>query len=117
MPRTFTDELRDLRRGALVDEATEKMAELVTAVATTGKPGKLVVELTVRRASRGTSALTVMDKITVKSPEAVTDNETLMFATPEGSLLTQDPRQSTLDLKRVPVAEPGEPLKVATQGE
>lgn len=114
MPRSFTDEIRDLRRGALVEALTEKMAELVTAVATTGKPGKLTLELSLKRVGRG--AVTVSDKIAVKSPEAVADNETLMFPTPEGSLLTQDPRQSALDLKEAPAPEKPAELKVATQG-
>jgi len=110
MPRSFTDEIRDLRRGALVESLTEKMAELVTAVATTGKPGKLTIELSLKRVGRG--AVTVTDKVVVKSPEAVSENETLMFPTPEGSLLTQDPRQNSLDLKQVTVATPDDPLRV-----
>lgn len=116
MPKSFTDELRDLRRGALVADLTDKMAALVLEVAATGKPGKLTLELTVKRASRGSSALTVADKTTVKMPDANMDSETLMFASPEGSLLTEDPRQARLDLKAVAVATPTE-LKTAPEPE
>lgn len=113
MPKTFTDELRDLQRGALVEECTEKLAALVQAVAATGKPGKFVLELGVKRASKGSAALTVTSAVKVKAPDEDAENETLMFATPEGSLLTEDPRQSRLDLKVAP-APSADALKVAS---
>lgn len=112
MPKAFTDELRDLRRGALVEQATERLAELVNAVTATGKPGKLTLELSLKRVGRG--AITVTDKITVKSPEPQVDNETLMFPGPNGSLFTEDPAQQRLDLKVAPKPTAAdEPLKVA----
>lgn len=110
MPKLFTDELRELRRGGLVAELTDKMAELVLAVGEHGKPGKLLLELTVRRASRGASALAISSKVTLKVPNTG-EEETLMFASPEGSLFTEDPRQTKLDLKVAPQA--GAELKTA----
>lgn len=121
MPKAFTDELRDLRKGGLVQEATDRLAELVNAVTATGKPGKFTLELSLKRVGRG--AVTVTDKISVKNPEPQTDNQTLMFPGPEGSLFTEDPAQSKLDLKVAPspaveplksAAQSTEPLKVAT---
>lgn len=119
MPKVFTDEIRELRRGGLAEDATARLAELVNAVTATGKPGKFTLELTLKRVGRG--AITVTDKITVKSPEPQIDNETLMFPGPEGSLFTEDPAQKKLDLQVAarPVVEPlrvsmptGEPLRI-----
>lgn|SRR5574337_664921 len=114
MARTFTDTLRDLRAGSLVDEASERLASLVSAVAETGKPGKLLLELTIKRTSRSAGAITVTDRLTVKRPEEP-GSETLMFSTPEGSLVASDPRQSKLDLKVA--AQPPATLRVASQEE
>lgn len=111
MPKAFTDELRDLRKGAVVEEATERLAELVNAVTATGKPGKFTLELSLKRVGR--NALTVTDRIIVKSPEPQVDNETLMFPTAEGSLVTEDPAQQRLDLKVAPAPSANEALKVA----
>lgn len=113
MSRLITDVLRDLRRGECVAEATEALAALVTAVSEHGKPGKLTVELTVRPATRGTGALVIADKIVSKLP-VEPSSESLMFATPEGSLLPEDPRQTKLELR---AAEPQRPAELRTVGE
>lgn len=99
MPRSFTDELRDLRQGDLVHDLTSKLAELVLAVTDRGKPGKLTLELAVRQVSGGVVAIT--DKVSLKLPVGRAA-ETLMFASPEGSLLVDNPRQNKLDLKVAP---------------
>ena len=46
--RLITDVLRDIRKGRVVEFASERLAEVVTAVGDTGKAGKLVIELTVK---------------------------------------------------------------------
>lgn len=99
MPRQFSDVLRDLRGGMAADEATDALARVVRMVEETGKPGELTIKLTVRRASK--AALTIRDLITTKLPKE-DGNETLMFASTEGSLLREDPRQAKLDLKMAP---------------
>lgn len=100
MSRPITDTLRSLRGGVLVDEASDALAELVNAVMETGKAGRLTIELSLTKASRGSGALVIRDKIVVKRP-ADDVFETILYATPEGSLVTQDPRQATLELKQV----------------
>ena len=102
MARQFTDVLRDLRGDMAADEATDELARVVRMVEETGKPGELTIKLTVRRASK--AALTIRDVITTKLPKE-DSNDTLMFASVEGSLLRDDPRQARLDLK-VASAEP-----------
>lgn len=100
--RPIIDTLRHLDGGCLIDDAAELMAELVTAVGSTNKPGKLTIEISVRRATAGAMAL--KGKVTVKKP-AEPVFESLMFPTPEGNLLTEDPNQKSFDLRPVSGAE------------
>lgn len=96
--RPITDVLRQIRQGLFVDDASEEMAALVNQVTEQRKAGKLTIEITVKPAGAKSAALIVTGKCTAKSPQSAPD-ETLMFATPEGNLLTEDPRQQKLDLK------------------
>lgn len=98
--KPITDTLRSLRGGVLVDEASTALADLVNAVMESGKAGELTIKLRLTKASRGSGAIVIRDSIAVKRP-ADDVLETILYATPEGSLLTQDPRQQTLDLKKV----------------
>lgn len=115
MARSITDTLRDLRRGTFADEATQKLAALVSAVSDTGKPGTLTIELKLKAASRAAGALIITDRITVKMP-VDTPDETMMFGTVEGSLVTDDPKQKKLDL-RVAEAPDNSTLKTAAAAE
>jgi len=97
--RPITDTLRALRNGHFLDEASEDLARVVNAVSETGKSGKVTIEISVKRAGQGrNSALSVQATSTVKLPKQPVD-DTLMFPTPDGNLLTEDPRQQKLDLK------------------
>lgn len=107
--RPITDTLRHLRGGEFLDEASESLAELVERVTSTGKPGKLTIEISLKKASMGAGALIVSDKITVKSPKEQ-PMETIMYPTPENNLVTEDPRQQKLPLRTV--AESQAPAKV-----
>jgi hypothetical protein len=100
--RPITDTLRHLRGGQLIDECSEALAGVVQAVDATGKSGKLTIELTIKKISRS-GALDIVDKVTARAPEDQ-PLSTLMFPTPEGNLLTEDPRQQKLELR--PVAVP-----------
>jgi len=105
--RPITDTLRALRNGHFIDEASEELARVVSSVAETGKTGKLVIEITVKKAGQGrNSALSVHGVATAKLSKPPVD-DTLMFPTPDGNLLTEDPRQQKLDLKvaAVPTAD------------
>lgn len=100
MIRPIIDSLRHIRGGIFLDEAAEGLAELVQAVDSTQKPGKLTIEISLRRATAG--AMAISGKVTVRKPKEP-DAEALMFPTPEGNLLTEDPSQKKLDLKPVQV--------------
>lgn len=110
MLRPITDTLRHIGAGCLMDEASEKMATLVHAVSASGKPGKLTITIELRKATAG--ALAVAGKVAIKTP-AEPKIEALMFPTPEGNLLTEDPSQTKLDLRPVAV-ETREIREVAT---
>lgn len=89
MVRPITDTLRHLEAGCLIDEASELLAELVKAVDATGKAGSLTLTLKLRKATAG--ALAVTGNVSVKKP-----------AEP-ANLMTEDPRQTKLDLKPIAV--------------
>lgn len=100
MPRLFTDELKDLRGGELIDELTDQMADLITAVDSARKPGSITIVLTVKPASPNSSAQIIADRVTLKLPEKHS-NETIVFPTPEGSFLLDNPKQAKLPLTAV----------------
>jgi hypothetical protein len=110
--RPITDTLRQIAGGTLINNASEQFAELVRAIDEHGGSGKLVLELTVKKATRG-GAMVITPKITTKKP-ADAPIEALFFATPEGNLLTDDPRQEKLDLKQVPNASDTPPAELKT---
>lgn len=97
MGRAFTDQLRDFGRGKVAADATERMAELVKRVRETGKSGTLTLEVKVKPASRASGAMFISAKIATKLPETGID-ETMLFDTPEGALVGEDPAQKKLDL-------------------
>lgn len=105
MARPIVDTLRAIRRGEFLDEASEQLAELVDAVQTTGKPGKIILTIDVRKATEAGRALLIDGVSTIKKP-ALGREATIMFPADDGSLVVQDPRQQNLDLKTVPSSPP-----------
>lgn len=101
--KSFFDTVRDFRRGEFLNECADKLQEVVAGVEVTGKAGKLVIEITIKPASKGQGAVMVADKITAKLPQ-LPAGETIMFVTTENNLVPNDPRQKDLDLKSVPAA-------------
>jgi hypothetical protein len=111
--RPIVDTLRELRHGAMLDEASEEMAEVVKRVAETGKAGALLIKLTVKPAGRGmVRTVVIEDDVSSKVPEP--DKEvTVFFPTADGNLSRQDPAQMNLGLRAVEPAfdpETGEVL-------
>lgn len=100
MIRLITDMIRHIGGGEFVDVASDKLAELVTAVDSTGKAGKLDLTITVKKASRG-GAMLVVGKVRLTKP-AEEPMEAMLFSTPEGNLVQDNPHQQALDLKTVP---------------
>lgn len=94
--RPFFDTLREIRRGAILDDCADELQRLVRAVDETGKPGKLTIELTVKPASKGQGIYNIADKVRAKLPELPV-GETIMFATVEGNLQARNPAQPDID--------------------
>ena len=99
MIRPITDTLRHIGGGVFIDTASDKLAELVAAVDQSGKSGKITLDITVKKATRG-GAMLLSGKVRMTKP-ADEPLEAMLFATPEGNLVTEDPNQKTLDLKVV----------------
>jgi hypothetical protein len=100
MSKPITDTLRHIGGGIFIDTASDKMAELVSAVDGSGKAGKLVIEIKVKKATRG-GAMHITGNVKLTKP-AEEPMEAMLFATPEGHLVADDPRQTKLDLKSIP---------------
>jgi len=98
MARPITDTLRLLDEGAFLDRCSERMAELVCGVEATGKAGKLVITLEVKRGTKG--AMLIRPEVTTKVPETKAE-PTMLWATPEGNLTLDNPKQQKLDLRQV----------------
>lgn len=99
-PRPFFDTARDIRRGQFLEDAADELQKVVRAVDESGKPGKLTITLTIKPASKGQGAYILSDKVKATLPELPL-GETILFATPDGNLVTTDPRQQKLDLKAI----------------
>lgn len=110
MPRPVLETLHHIQNGTFLAEAADQLAELVKAVDTTGKPGKLTLTINVRKAMH--TALAIKGKVVVAMPPEA-PLEALMFPTPEGNLLTEDPRQSKLPLAEAPRAAATLPISNA----
>lgn len=94
--KRFTDVLGDIRNGDVIAELTETLREVVTRVRETGRPGSLTLTLKVKNASKGAgAALVIQDDIKFKLP-TVERGETFLFATEDGQLQRNDPRQPRL---------------------
>lgn len=88
------DENNDLR--PLLDVAGEKFAELIKAVSSTNKAGTLTLKIDVKPSTAG--ALAVKGDCNAKMPKGM-PAESLLWATPDGNLLSEDPKQIRLPLR------------------
>ena len=108
-PRTFTQTVESLRFGTLSDELTDSMRDLVAACATTGRAGKLTLELTLKPGKGG--QIEVFDDVKVKLPKSE-KGSSLMWATLENNLARNDPRQMEIEgLRRVDTSPGAEQLR------
>lgn len=93
--RPFTDVLRDIRKGRVVDSATDKLNEVVRGVLDTNKPGEITLKLIIKPQGKGDNAVIVSAKLAGKVPQADLP-EALFFADLDGDLLRDDPTQQRL---------------------
>lgn len=93
--RLITDVLRDIRKGRVVDSASEELARVVRAVLDTEKPGELTLKLKIKPQGKNDNALIVSVAVASKVPQASLPDG-LFFADLEGDLLRDDPTQQRL---------------------
>jgi hypothetical protein len=86
-----------LHGGVFIDEASERLAELVKMVDQTGKAGTLTISLSLKKSG---GAVQIDAAIKAKIPEPKPDS-TLLWATVEGNLVLDNPAQQRLDLRGV----------------
>ena len=98
MPKPILETLARLQGGTLLEDAADKLAEAVLAVDRTGKSARVTITIDIRKATSAAQAVT--GECTVKLPKEQ-KVETLLFPTPEGNLLAEDPRQQKLELREV----------------
>lgn len=98
--RPFFDTAREVRKGQFLEDCADALHEAVAATEDTGKAAKVVIELTIKPATKGKGTVVIADKVRTKLPELPV-GETIMFVTPENNLVPNDPRQQKLDLKDV----------------
>lgn len=99
----------DLR--PIMDVAGEKFSELINAVASHQRGGTLTLKIAVKPSTAG--AMAVKADVNITKPKGLPP-ESLLWATPEGNLIGEDPRQTKLDLKAV-APEPVRELKAVAQ--
>lgn len=75
-----------------------KFAELVNAVTANNKAGTLTLKIAVKPSTAG--ALAVKAEVSITKPKGLPP-ESLLWATPEGNLMAEDPRQTKLELRDV----------------
>lgn len=105
--RPFFDTARDIRRGQFLEDCADELQKAVVAVEETGKSAKLLIEITIKPASKGRGAVVISDRVQAKVPELAA-GETIMFVTAENNLVANDPRQQKLELREALDKETGE---------
>ena len=117
MSKPINENLRELRieneDGDLIpvlDHAGEEFGKLINAVVTNGKAGSITMKIDIKPSTAG--ALAVKATVVSKIPKGLPP-ESLLWPTPEGNLMAEDPRQTKLDLKPV-AADPVRELKTVT---
>lgn len=90
-----------------MDLAGAKFSELIKAVSDNNKAGTLTLKIAVKPSTAGT--LAVKAEVSITKPKGA-PAESLLWPTPEGNLLAEDPRQMKLEMKAV-APEPARELK------
>lgn len=91
----FLTTMQRHRGGKDLADVSLRLSEAVAAVATTGKPGSVTLTIKVKPAKRGQSAVVVETELKAKVP-SLEPEASFWFATPDGSLQKEDPRQMAM---------------------
>lgn len=108
--RPFVDLLRTIRSGICEEELAIALQSVVLAVSETGKAGQLTLTIDVKPMNAA-GALVIVDTIKTKLPVEKSAG-TVLWATPEGNLQLNHPKQNSLPGLSLAV-EPSERVSVA----
>lgn len=108
--RPFTDTINALRFGTLADDLTDELNKLVSKCDETGKQGELILKLKLKPGKGG--QMEIIDEIAVKAPKEE-KGTSIFFATPDGNLTREDPRQMNIEGLRSLDMETGELKRVS----
>lgn len=101
--KSFAIFVQDQRAGALHNELSDGLAEVVQRVIDLNKAGSLSLTLKVVPAGKGQAAVFITDEVKVKPPE---DRQAFMYFTDgHGNISRSNPNQPELPLREVPSAE------------
>ena len=109
--RPFADVLRDLGHGQVADEAALLLTDLVQAVVTYGRQGTFSLKITVAPFKGNTGQVTV-SAVASSSPPSADPIAAVFWASEDGNLHRNDPRQDALIGLRE-VAQPDADLRDA----
>lgn len=99
--RPFADWMAEQRNGALHNDLSQSLNDLVDAVNCVGKGGTLTLTVRVNPASKhGEGSVLVSDDVKVKLPQE--RGEALYFVDSDANLTRQNPAQPSLPLREVP---------------
>lgn len=93
--RPFAATLHDLNKGRTHTQLGDELRDLVAAVVQTGKPGRLTLQLDVKRQSGDHDAVTITAKVGSKIPVFDSPASTF-FVDDDGGLSRTPPRQPSM---------------------
>jgi hypothetical protein len=95
----FIKFLQEHRGGHTHDDLSDALRELIAAVSDEGRGGTLTLTISVKPIGKGDGLEVGADfKINAPKPKV---GVSIFFASPEGDLVRQDPRQQTMELREV----------------
>jgi hypothetical protein len=98
--RPFSEWVTDHAQGAVDDEMTLALADLVQAVAAHGKKGTVTLKVTVEPAGSGGRTVETSCLVEAKAPQPDPE-KSIFFVGERGSMERDDPYHKRLPLKRV----------------
>lgn len=93
--KPITDVLREMRRGRIVDDATEALTEVVRAVDATNKAGSVTIKLTIKPSKDGGTEKTLTASVSHSVPRPDLP-DAVFFSNADGDLVRDDPDQRSL---------------------
>jgi hypothetical protein len=108
-PDLFVHTLNSLRTGA-AEDASNELAEAIQAARDTGKVATVTVTLKIKPETGMSGIFDIQEEVKSKLPQ-MPRGRTIMFETPDGNLVTDDPNQQDLPLRSVDMTEEKTELK------